>query len=151
MPLRSYRFEIWRRLRDRLKLEATGEDDIRPQVSPVVVPTLDVTPILEVPTAGTTSLNISSSNQVAFTVPKGEEWTLVSLYRGLTVGTGGQMHLVIGGIAHRVSAAGSAENVVDGLGQVLREGDEIVCTNAGNGADTAIVCSVSYGLIDLST
>jgi len=152
MPILSRRFSLWTRLYGRMLLEPTRGPTPLPQVSEVVVPTLNADALLMVPTAQGTTLDLSGGARViAYTVPADEEWQLIEVTRVSTTAAAG-MELTIGGVNVPIAGSTTLQIVLlagDMAGFILREGDTINALGTGNGGDSSRAVHCVYNKLDL--
>lgn len=151
MPIFSRRFSLWTRLYDRLLLEPTGDVQVTPMVSEVVVPVLNADAILETPTAYVQSgdLSASAGAYVAFfTVPANEEWHLIELYSdAFSAVTRARVAFTAANInVTGSSASGIEKNLRD---YTLREGESVGLLTTGAGGDSDRNASLVYTVTDL--
>jgi len=153
VPIFSRRFSLWTRLYGRMLLEPTSDVRVTPMVSEVVVPVLNADKILETPTVSaevSADLSPSVGTYVPyFTVPQGEEWSLISAKRSpLSANT--RVIIQVGGNNLEVLVDGAAAAVVNLRDYILREGDSIGQRTTGAGGDTSRGMVLGYSKISLS-
>jgi len=151
MPIFSRRFSLWTRLYDRLLLEPTGDVQVTPMVSEVVVPVLNADAILETPTAYTASgdLSASAGTFVAFfTVPANEEWHLIEFYTdAFSAVTRARVAFTNANVNVTASSASGIDKNLRNY--TLREGERVGLLTTGAGGDSDRNASLVYTVTDL--
>jgi len=153
VPIYSRRYALWTRLYKRMLLEPTPADPVTPSVSEVVVPVIQADRILTTPKAAQAVSNLTASAGTyvaAFTVPAGEEWTLILYERPSTTGTT-QYGVSIGGNEVYLEKEGTDESIHNVRDIILSEGDSLGLWTTGNGADSARYSYLVYNTVDLTT
>lgn len=151
MPIFSRRFSLWTRLYERLLLEPTSDVQVTPMVSEVVVPVLNADAILETPTAGSASGDLSPSAGTFvpfFTVPANEEWHLIELFTAsFSAATLARVAFKDVNVNVTVSSTGAIDkNLRD---YTLREGERVGLLTTGAGGDSDRSANLVYTVVDL--
>ena len=152
MPIFSRRFSLWTRLYGRMLLEPTSDARVTPMVSEIVVPVLSADKVLETPTVSaevTADISGGTGTYIPFfTVPSGEEWSLVLVNTPTTAGNSKVQVRVNGNLINKTPAS-TSEQIVDMSGFVLREADSLGMRGTGNGSDTSRSMTQAYMLVSL--
>jgi len=153
VPIFSRRFSLWTRLYGRMLLEPTSDVRVTPMVSEVVVPVLNADKILETPTVSSTvarDLSPGAGTYVAyFTVPQGEEWSLISALKAVT-STATKVRIEVSGNKLTVWTEGTTgADVINLRDYISREGDSVGCETTGNGGDSSRGMTIGYSKISL--
>lgn len=148
MVLESRRYELFRRLEDKLLLESGEARGFPPLVSREIVAVIDATELLldQVVERNTVDLDIAAGAFVpSHTVPSGERWGLVSMNRAATtVATNVKINFVVPNLTHQVSGTTAAFDIIDVRGLQLQAGDRIGMTSTDDVNDGAVFLQVIF-------
>ena len=142
----SKRFDVWRRLYARFKIEpfpATGEG---PGVSTTITPITDADVLLRVAVFGGGTINLSASagNKILVqSVPEGKVWIVKGVFRPTTVANS-SLILRSGGAGLTISALDTAELFVPIPNIRLAESGGIGMLTTGNAGDNVVEMLTAY-------
>lgn len=148
MTLDSRRYEVFRRLTDKLLIEDAEAKGFPPAVSRVLTPTIDVSDLLLATGALNVSLDLSggSSSYVPYmTVPKGERWFLVwAVKEATTMATHMELNIAKDNINFQLFAD-TTTLIFFGMSIfILEEDDSIGLIETGDPADSDIFVSLLF-------
>lgn len=147
-PLESRRYELFRRLDDKLLLEAGEARGFPPLVSREIVAVIDATELLLDQVIERTTLNLDVGGGgfiTAHTVPAGERWSLISLNKGATVANSHvEIIIAVANLAHQLTTDATAFQIVDVQGLKLQTGDRMGMIATDNIGDIAVNLDVIF-------
>jgi len=148
VSLESRRYELFRRLDDKLLLESGEARGFPPLVSREIVAVIDATDLLldQVVERNSVDLDVTAGAFIAtHTVPVGERWRLVSMNREATnTATNVQVNYAVPSLSHQVSTNQVAFDIIDVKGLKLQAGDRIGMISTDDVADGAIFLQVIF-------
>ena len=146
--LQSRRYELFRRLGDKLLLETGEARGFPPLVSRQVVAVIDASELLLDQTMAFASVDIQASAgayTVYFTVPVGERWHLIWINReATTANTHVEINKSVADLNQQLSLDGTSFEIIEPKGIRLEANDTIGMITTGNAADSAIFMNLTY-------
>ena len=142
MVLQSRRYELFRRLEEKLLLESGEAAAFPPLVSRELVIVIDATELLldqDIEQANADLTGAGSGYVITHTVPKGQRWRLVSLNREAATGaTHVELRRTVAAINHQLTVNTIAFQIEDVQGITLEAGDTIGLIETNDAGDAAI-------------
>ncbi|HIB66170.1 MAG TPA: hypothetical protein EYO33_13905 [Phycisphaerales bacterium] len=136
------RNSLFHRLIERYQLEP---ETLEPATMlEVVLPTIDADKILQTPTVARDANFNFQTGGVVHTVPSGERWSLIWLFKEATTGNG-RLKVKISGTLINITAQGTTE-IATGFpaGFILEAGDTMEADGTSNAGDSARNVSLFY-------
>lgn len=140
------RASIWQRLLSKLLILPSKSLGFSLEISPIVVPILDVDTLLSTYDTNVVTANLSGGGPVGlWSVPSGKRWTIYFITRHTTTASAVYIALQKGSsTTHRLRLhAANSPPTFDRGPFVLEQGDQIIASGGGAG-DTAIDFGLNY-------
>ena len=134
------RFDVWRRLYTRFRIEPFPASGEGPGVSTTITPITDADALLRDSTFGGDNMDLSGAagfDVAAVTVPDGKTWIVKGLYRRATIADS-SIRMRTGGAGMSFSALGTADLYVSIPNIRLTEGGTIGMLSTGDVGDDAV-------------
>jgi len=147
--LRSRRYDLFRRLTQKLLIEDEEASVIPPAIARLVSPVIDVSQLLidERAIFANGDLTASAGATITYhTVPVGERWHLRWFVREIATGTTRVLiSKVVDNLAVSITALATGEQRGTFEGIKIDSGDSVDLVTSGNGADGSISLILLYG------